>query len=125
MKKADEVLTKGINSLHAKSGITRIEWQVLHSLKEYGHVTKADLFHTLQPFADSAFIDAVVRELKEKGVLQEQDLVISLTEKGHEVHSGCFQLQKGFRQQSMVGISEQEYQITISTLQKLIENLEK
>lgn len=125
LKKADEVLTKGIANLHAQSGITRIEWQILRFLKGHESVARAELFHTLQPFADSASLETIVQRLQKQGVLQEQRLSVCLTEKGHTLHNACFERQKEFRQQSMDGILEQEYQTTIATLAKLVANLEK
>jgi DNA-binding MarR family transcriptional regulator len=58
-------------------------------------------------------------------LINEHEHKLTLTGKGIELHSACFEKQKAFRQSLMNDISEHDYQTTVMTLQKVVDNITK
>ena len=123
IKQADELLTKGINVIHSSFDLDRTEWQVLHSINEKGQINKIELTAFIKPFADQDTLNTIIKKFEEAEVLQEKGETLTLTGKGIELHRTCFERQKVFRQKAMAGVSESQYQETVSTLRKIVENL--
>jgi len=124
LKKADNLLTENINRIHSAFGITRIHWQILHSIYNVSEIEKHTLFQTLKPFADTHSLEKSIAALKERDLISGSDQ-FSLTESGVNLYNECLQKQIAFRNQTVAGITEQEYFQVISTLEKLIENISK
>jgi hypothetical protein len=125
IKQADDLLTKGINEIQSESRLTRTDWQILNSIAEKEQLNKAELITLMKPFADENSVNIILTKFKTGLLLSENGTKLSLTEKGIELHKTCFVKQKLFRVTAMLDITEQQYQQTISTLQKIIENLTK
>lgn len=123
IKRADELLTKGINEIQSSLGLTRTGWQILNTIHEKGQVNSSEIASLLKSFADEQAVGSLLIEFREEYIVAEANQLLSLTEKGMELHAACFEKQKLFRQKMMNKISEQEYKQTISTLQRMIENL--
>ena len=124
LKKADNLLTKGIDAIQLKFGIDRTIWQLLNLMNGKNSLAKADLSKLMQPFADENAIAAILAKLEEKDLIEEQEQSWRLTPKGAALHKACFEEQKIFRQKSTRSISAAEYHTTLLTLKKLVENLE-
>ncbi len=124
IKRADETLTKGINEIHAQFGLTRTDWQILNCLKENNEISKTELLNIMQPFADELLVQKILNNLMNEKILDGQNSKLKLTQKGLEIHHQCFERQNIFRNRSMDGISEKEYQITYDTLKRLVSNIE-
>jgi len=124
IKKADELLTKGIDNIQLKFGIDRTSWQILNLIKENDTIRKAELAKLMQPFADENILANILFSLEQENLLNKQSQTLALTAKGVTLHKACFEEQKIFRQKSIQNISEGEYQTTILTLKKLVENLQ-
>lgn len=124
LKKADELLTKGINQAQATNGLTRTGWQTLNLINQEEDISQAELFRLMKPFAGSAEVDSIIKDFDNREML-ESIFPLSLNAKGKKVHAECLELQKKFRAQTMKGIKEEDYRTTISTLQKLVSNLEE
>ena len=125
IKQADQLLTKGIDDIQSSFGTTRTEWQILNSISEKGFIEKSHLTALMSPFADTTSVENILAKFKIGHLINEKENKINLTEKGTELHSSCFEKQKIFRQSIMTDISEQDYQTTILTLQKVVENITK
>lgn len=125
IKQSDDLLTKGINEIQSESGLTRTDWQILNSIAEKELTDKTELTTLMRPFADENSVNVILTKFKTHLLINEKDNKLFLTEKGVELHKTCFEKQKLFRETAMLDITEQQYQQTISTLQKIIENLTK
>ena len=125
IKQADQLLTKGIDDIQSSFGTTRTEWQILNSISENGFIEKSHLTDLMSPFADTTGVENILAKFKIGHLINEEGNKVNLTEKGTELHSACFEKQKLFRQSIMTDISEQDYQTTILTLQKVVENVTK
>jgi len=122
LKKADNLLTEGINKIHAESGITRTQWQVLNSIIQKDEADRHHVIELLNEFADKDTINDSIDILINRGLVNENSFLY-LTDRGKELFEKCFQKQKIFRQRVMENISEQEYVQIITTLEKIIDNL--
>lgn len=122
LKKIDNLLTKGINRIHGEFAINRTQWQIIHSIYENDGISREQIAATLKEFADSETLANATSDLINRGLVREST-TFTLTEKGKELHKQCFEKQKEFRQKAMRNISEEEYLTTISTLEKMIDNL--
>ncbi len=124
IKKVDELLTNGINEIHSAFGMKRTDWQVLNSIKQDDGSLNSELTEIMLPFTDKDTLERTLIGFKQTGLIKKQGPKWILTEKGQETHKNCFKKQKSFRERTMNGISDQEYQTTYSTLKKIVENLE-
>lgn len=123
LKQADELLTKRIDDIQSSFGITRKDWQILNAIDENGLIQKSSLAHLMSPFAASKAVNDILVKLRAEHLIEEQDEKLALTAKGKELHLTCLDQQKKFRQTAMTGVSEQDYEVTISTLQKIVANI--
>lgn len=122
IKKADLLLTEGINSIHARLGITRTAWQVLNTIAQNAGISKTKLIETITPFSDEGSTIQIIAALQDKNWISETD-TYTLTEAGKQVHADCMKRQQEFRIKAMNNISEEEYKITMKTLIQLVKNL--
>lgn len=125
IKKADQLLTNGIDQIQAKFGLTRTGWQILNLIKEHSEIKKSELFDLMQPFADRLTVESILLNFRQNSILETHDETIWLTDRGTETHSNCLAHQHLFRQRCMKDISENEYQTTLLTLKKLVSNVEE
>lgn len=123
IKEADNLLTTGIDAIHSAAGITRTGWQVLNSIHENGSLHQAALFSLLSPFANQESLEQVLVKLAADNLIEEKEDILFLTASGHQLYQQCFERQKAFRQKAIAGITEQDYQLTVLTLQRIVENL--
>ena len=123
IKQADELLTRGIDDIHSSFGITRTGWQILNSINEKEFIMRVDLTNLMKPFADANNVNCILTKFKAEHLVNEDEKNLTLSDKGIELHKTCFEQQKIFRQKVMSGISEQDYQIAILTLQKIVDNI--
>ncbi|MBK8516715.1 MAG: hypothetical protein IPL55_10675 [Saprospiraceae bacterium] len=122
LKKADNLLTEGINDIHKEFEINRTQWQILNSINENDSIDRNQIIDILREFADKETISNTIDKMINSELIIE-GTELKLTEKGKDVFKKCFQKQKEFRHKSMKNISEQEYLQTITTLEKIIDNL--
>jgi DNA-binding MarR family transcriptional regulator len=125
IKQADVALTNGINEIQLSLGLSRTDWQVLHSIHEIGSIDSNDLANLIKEFADPASLNEILSRFKECNLLGEEAQTFMLTAKGIATHKTALEKQISFRQKAMEGISEREYEMTIATLQKITKNLTK
>lgn len=123
LKQADQLLTRGIDEIHSSFGLTRSHWQRLHSLAEYSSVGKAEILNLTKPFLNQEETTIRINDLKKDQFVNEENSNLYLTKKGLYQHNLCLEKQKSFREKAMQGITQENYLTTISTLQKIIENI--
>jgi DNA-binding MarR family transcriptional regulator len=123
IKQVDELLTKNINEIQSSFSLTRTDWQILNTLSEQGSIHQNELTVLMKPFLSLTSVEDALSQLKNKQLIIEEDQNLKLTDKGKEHHTACLERQKKFRQDTMAGISEENYQTTIATLQKIVANI--
>ncbi len=124
IKQADEMLTKGIDEIQILFNTTRTDWQILDSFNQTNIVEKPDLIDLMKPFANPEKVEAVLTRLQNENLVKsEHGISFTLTKKGQELHKACFEQQQSFRQKVMMGIGSEDYETTIRTLEKIIENI--
>jgi DNA-binding MarR family transcriptional regulator len=122
LKKVDNLLTEGINHIHKEFDINRTQWQILNAIHENIEIGRQQIVGTLSEFVNDEVINSAITNLINRGLINE-DSNLKLTEKGAITFKNCLQKQKDFRLKAMNNISEQEYLQTITTLEKIIDNL--
>lgn len=122
LKKVDNLLTDGINKIHAENGLTRTDWQILNTINGSGNMDRQAISGLLSEFANNETINNAISELITNGLVS-GNKELKLTDKGKEVFRTCLQKQTSFRQKSMQNLTEQEYLQLIATLEKIMDNL--
>ncbi|MBN1984895.1 MAG: winged helix-turn-helix transcriptional regulator [Prolixibacteraceae bacterium] len=126
IKQADRLLTGKIDEIQSAFGLTRTGWQLLNSINENSPAKRNALINLMLPFSDKDNTIQVLAEFNRNQITAISNREeITLTEKGKQLFTACFEKQKQFRQKAMQNISEQEYQTTLATLQKIITNIEE
>jgi DNA-binding MarR family transcriptional regulator len=123
LKLADNYLTKGIDEIQSEFGLNRIEWQVLNSIFEKPEILKGEILELMKPLADNQSVENIFTKFIDKNQVEMKNNMLTLATEGKDLHKSCFDRQQEFRKKALTDISEADYQITISTLQKLIANI--
>jgi DNA-binding MarR family transcriptional regulator len=131
LNRVDQALTRRMNQLLEADQITRIGWQVLNVLQSHGEMDPAQLDDLLQANASTQQLAETIDQLVAHGWVlrsgaegEESAPTLRLTDAGQRQHAQLRDRIFGFRQQSLAGISEDEYRITIRVLERIVENLE-
>lgn len=123
IKQADNLLTNKINAIQAEFGLNRAAWQILNSIQENENLNKHALIELMRPFVDADKIKETLADFISNDLITLTDNV-ALTEKGKELFKQCLEKQKEFRIITINGISPEDYQTTLETLQKIVNNIE-
>lgn len=123
LKQLDQLLTEGINNIQSQFGLTRSGWQVLNYISKQSRTEKEMLLATMSPFMESKKTEEIISQLNKDGLINLDNKFLRLTEKGETKHANCLKQQKEFRQTVTKDIKEEEYQKTVQTLQKMVENI--
>ena len=89
IKKADDVLIKGIEHIQSAFGIHRTVWQVVHSVHEKRCIHISELKSLMQPFADAVTVHGILTKLKITCVIFNAEDKITLTSNGIELYKNC------------------------------------
>ena len=124
IKLADNLLSEGINHIHAANGINRTAWQLLHILQEEKASNITYLVEVMRPFCNATQVRENLEQLASINLVERTtDHSFSLTNEGLELHARCFKQQQGFRIIIMQNISAEDYATTVETLRKMVANL--
>ena len=125
LNRTDQAITTSMNRILAQYDITRVGWQLLNVVRSAEAVTEAQVSATMQANADAATLSATIAALTAKGWIRRiepaNDLV--LTEQGSAALEQIRQRIVEFRQQSLQGISPDDYQTVITVLERIIQNV--
>ncbi|HEX5023680.1 MAG TPA: MarR family winged helix-turn-helix transcriptional regulator [Agriterribacter sp.] len=124
IKLADELLTKRIDEIQSSFGMTRTSWQILNAIQEHGSIQETDLSRLLQPFADTTAVEVFLTQLLSMELIEQTGQQFTLTNKGKEQFLTCLEVQKNFRHTAMSGLTEEDYRITLQTLQNIVNNIQ-
>lgn len=122
LKTLDNMLTVEINKIQKASGLSRSEWQILNSIYQKPNIQKDTLVDVVKEFTDVTVAQKLISNLLERGLVTGSS-TLRLTKKGTNLHNKALNMQKAFRKKAAKNISQEEYDLVISVLDKMIENL--
>jgi len=123
IKKADNLITKGINVIQADFGIKRIEWQMLTLISEKGRIDKQAVIDSLKPFADAIAVIDILQKFVDNKLVEAVAGDYTLSPNGMQLYESCYKKQMAFRKKAAKNISEEDYECTIRSLMQLVANL--
>lgn len=127
LNRCDRAITNAMNSRLALHGANRFDWQVLNVVAKNGTVSESHLYEFLRANADRPILTASVEMLLSQGYLRRTGTNPDewrLTEQGNVFRQQLSEQGTAFRNESLRGISDEEYRTTISVLQRMTQNLE-
>lgn len=127
LNRCDRAITHAMSSRLSLHGANRFDWQVLNVVTKNGTVSEAHLYEFLRANADQQTLAASVERLLSQGYLsraEESPDELILTEQGNIFGQQLGEQIAAFRQESLGGITDEEYQTTVSVLQRMTRNLE-
>lgn len=125
LNRTDQALTRRMNDLLAEFGLTRLTWQVLNVVQDTPGTTDADVLTTLAANADPAGLAAAVDAVLADGwASRPAPTRLILTPTGRERLTDAEKRVTSFRDQSMTGISSDEYRTAVSVLERMTHNVE-
>ena len=108
----------------AEIGVSQPEWWVLHQLSLHRDgIERAELIDTVGPNDGSEAIVHAISDAGRKGWLVEQGDVLALTPAGTEVFDRAAEVQVMLDRERRQGIGDDEFETTISVLQRTITNV--
>ncbi|GAB2917674.1 hypothetical protein GCM10027280_00860 [Micromonospora polyrhachis] len=140
LRKLDRLIDERFERTLGIRGITRRQWQLLHTLAgdrdllagnvvplaEDGASLDA-LASAVAPFLDQRAEETVKQHLEplaENGLIRADDDVYTLTEPGHAFYERLVIEVQATRDLTVAGLADGEYERTVTTLQFMIGNLE-
>ena len=69
LKKVDNLLTDGINKIHAENGLTRTDWQILNTINGSGNMDRQAISGLLSEFANNETINNAISGLITNGLV--------------------------------------------------------
>ena len=122
LREADRLITERGFAPLAERGLTRTHWQVLNLICDETP-TKESIADSMKPFGTAEDMVAIVNDLCTRGWAERQDAHLAATESGQKARSELGPLVNEIRVQTMDGISDDDYQSTMRTLQRIVHNL--
>jgi DNA-binding MarR family transcriptional regulator len=129
LKTADEALTLAVSAAQQDNGVTRLEWQVLHSIGSAGSLDLPHLMRRLQPLGPLEQISEILGRFLDEGWLEESTegprgtSVFQLTPLGRGRHEATSLRQEEVRRSALSGIPAEDYETAIRVLERLVANL--
>lgn len=124
IKRADQLLTEGADVVQSTFGLNRTSWMLVNSLAEKEWMSVDDCLKLLTPFTEKEQFDKLLEGLSARNVIEQKSDHLSLTNEGSDLHRKCLVAQQAFRSKTMDGISQEQYTMAVSTLKRLVSNLD-
>ena len=123
LKQLDQALTAYTDKALGKHQLTRLHWQILNVVKDGGNKDFQQIMTIMKPFLDEPQLTTLLTDLEGRGWIVQGDEAYKLTTAGEDGLRLASQTQGDVRKQLIQGVSQEEYASTISTLQKMLENV--
>lgn len=128
LRRADEAITRYSDRALGTLGLTRLQWQVLHSIHEADTATLQSLGESLRNFAEESALQQLLAGFEAEGWLARGasagTATLTLTEKGRAGYAAALEIQTAVRQRLMDGISAEEYATVLRVLERMVRNLD-
>ncbi len=129
LKLVDSLISEQFATSLEEHGVTRRQWQLLNLLGAKPH-TSEELMSALAPFFDEVSPEGEpaspaehLTELLESGWVAQDGESYALTDRGKISLERLTELVEGMRERSSAGVTEEQYETTIATLQRMATNL--
>lgn len=124
----DSLLTGRVNESLAEHGLTRAQWQLMNALTERPQTTE-ELGGSLTPAAAGSeegprTVEEHLDELVESGWLVAEGELYTLTSTGRTAGERVAAVVEELRAEITQGISEEQYQVVVESLQTIAGNLD-
>lgn len=103
--------------------MTRFHWQTLNLIKDAGRITYERLSETMRVFLDKDQLDSVVKDLTQRSWVRIEDSNLILTDAGRKDFTEIANTQDKVRKAVTKRISQEEYIMVTSILQRMIDKL--
>ncbi len=125
LKALDTALSAYTDDALRPHQLTRLHWQTLNSIQQGSSVSLDHIFEVLGPFADNGRLQTVVGELEGRKWLRLADQAYTLTAAGEEGLRLAAETQATVREQLTRGLTREDYDAVIETLQKMLRNVSR
>lgn len=129
LKLVDSLISEQFATSLEEHGVTRRQWQLLNLLGDKPH-TSEELMSALAPFFDEVSPEGEpaspaehLAELLESGWVAQDGDSYALTDRGKISLERLTELVEGMRERSSAGVTQEQYETTIATLQRVATNL--
>ncbi|MGO2533911.1 MULTISPECIES: transcriptional regulator [Micrococcaceae] len=129
LKLVDSLISEQFATSLEEHGVTRRQWQLLNLLGAKSH-TSEELMLALAPFFDEVSPEGEpaspaehLSELLESGWVSQEGDAYTLTDRGTISLERLTELVEGMRERSSAGVTQEQYETTIATLQRMATNL--
>lgn len=124
LKEADQQITTFMNDVFNDLSVTRFHWMVLRNIAERGNINTWQFYQEVKNFATVQEYGEIIQSMVDRGwlVITAND-TCSFTTAGEEAFQQLAALQKERAAYMMRGISDDEYKLTLSVLNRIIENI--
>lgn len=129
LKLVDSLISEQFATSLEEHGVTRRQWQLLNLLGAKPH-TSQELMSALAPFFDEVSPEGEpaspaehLSELLESGWVAQDGDSYALTDRGKISLERLTELVEGMRERSSAGVTQEQYETTIATLQRVATNL--
>ena len=122
VKEVDRLLTEALDTALERESLDRTGWQVLNTVATDGRVRREEVAAALSSFADEVSVAAMIGSLSARGWATDTDPV-EVTEQGRAAHADLLATVTRVRRAAVDGIEADEYQTTVRTLARMVENL--
>ncbi|WP_265522636.1 MarR family winged helix-turn-helix transcriptional regulator [Oerskovia flava] len=129
LKLVDRLIDDSFDEVFHHSGLTRRHWQVLNMIRD-GVSDASTVDGVLSPFAHgttdpghAAGVSAEIDDLTRRGWVQRSDAGLTVTVAGNHAYHDLLDAVSTSRQRLAEGISPQQYDDTVATLERMAQNL--
>jgi len=124
LKEADQQITSYMNDVFKDLSITRFHWMVIRNIAERGRINTWQFFQEVKNFVTVQEYGEIIQSFVDRGwVVMGAEDTCSLTAAGEEAYKNLAVLQKERAAHMMRGISDDEYKLALSVLNRIIENI--
>lgn len=122
LKEADARLDAAFDSALESTTVDRRGWQVLASLSR-GPTPRSDLVTSLAAFDSLLVVDEVIDAMDSAGWIKQAGGTVSLSSAGAEQQTALAPLVDGVREQVTEALSQEQYELLVSLLSRLVAGL--
>jgi len=123
LKEADQQITTFMNNIFSDIDISRFHWMVLRNISERGSINKWEFFKEVKAFVTVQEFAEIIQSMVDRAwIVVTADDTCTFTATGEEAFKQVAAIRENKMAQMMRGISDEEYKLTLSVLNRIIEN---
>jgi DNA-binding MarR family transcriptional regulator len=122
LKLVDNLIEERFATILEEHGVTRTQWQLLNVLSN-GATSPDRLTQAISPWLEGTTAAEHLAELVESGWVAVTEEEYSITERGTTAFTRLTEVVDGVRNSLSDGLTEEEYNTTVVTLERMARNL--